>query len=1089
MKTGGMMGPLMAPSIMGQAQGKGYYRFPTLHKDTVVFTSEGDLWKYDIATGQSLRLTTHHGEETHATISPDGQWIAFNAQYEGPTEVYLLPIQGGIPRRLTYDNGGSHTYGWTPDGKIIYSSSAHSNLPSRQLLILDPQSMMQELLPLAEADQGTYDQDGNLYFTRRDFQGSQTKRYKGGYSQDLWKFDGKNEALPLTADYTGTSKNPMFFEGRLYFLSDRDGVMNIWSMNPYGKDLKQHSKSAFWDLKDAKLHDGKIVYQKMADICLFDLKKGEESLLDIHLVSDFDQRRVRWEKNPIRKLKGVTLSSDGSMLGLTARGRIFVTPSKGGRWSEITRKSGIRYKYTEFAGKDDKLLFLSDESGEMEIWETDKRGNTAPKQLTSASQNLIKGFLASPDGSKIVFSEKDNRLLIYDRETDTQKLIGTSRQGGFYHFTWSPDGKWLAYATSLSNHLSQIHLYNPETEEDHALTSPRYSSYAPVFSPDGKWLIFISSRYFRNAQSSPWGPNQPEPIYQNTEKFYALALQKEHNWPFLEITELDEAQKEDAKSGNFNEKEKKASTEDQEEAGEEEKIEIEFDGIEERLYGFPIKAANLSSFDMTPTHFYWTQRGEKGNDLYTLKITNSPENKPSKITSEVDFFELSANLKKILIKKSRDIYVGEANGKPLNWENDKISLKNWQFQINPVEDWGQMLMDAWRLTRDYFYDKNLHGVDWKMVLEKHKPLLRRVSDRYELDDLIASMVSELSALHTFVYGGEKRNAPDYIRAAYLGAELYPDPEKGGYVIGHIYKNDPDLPEKLSPLARPHLSIEEGDLIKKINGVDLKEVVHIQQLLMAKAGQQVRLDLEEAESGKAYAQVVKPISSMQNQDLKYSEWEYTRRLEVENKSDHRIGYIHLRAMSGRNFDEFVRGFYPVFDREGLIIDVRRNSGGNIDSWVLEKLMRKAWFYWSSRAGDPSWNMQYAFRGHMVVLIDAQTASDGEAFAEGFRRLGLGKILGMRTWGGEIWLTSSNRLVDNGIATAAEFGVFDQDGKWLIEGVGVVPDIEVDNLPHETFLGKDRQLEAAIEHLQALMKEKPVTIPEIPPFPDKSFKYKE
>ncbi|MCI4668516.1 MAG: S41 family peptidase, partial [Bacteroidia bacterium] len=980
-------------------------------------------------------------------------------------------------------------------GEIIYSSSAHSTLPSRQLITLNLKNLEQKLIPLAEADQGEFDQDGKLYFTRRNFQGSQTKRYKGGYNQDLWKFDGKNEATPLTADFEGTSKNPMLFEGRLYFLSDRDGVMNIWSMDLDGKDLKQHSFSKFWDLKEADLHDGKIVYQKMADIYTLDIKSGEEKVLDISIVSDFDQRRVKWEKNPMRKLEGIALSNDGSYLNLTARGRMFVTPAKGGRWSEVTRKSGIRYKLAEFAGKEDKLLFLSDESGEMEIWETDKRGYEEPKQLTKGSQNLITSFIASPDNSKIAFAEKDNRLLIYDRESDSQKEIAISKYGQFYDLSWSSDNKWLTYVESLPNSNSQVKLYNTQTEEIHALTTERFSSYDPLFSNDGKWLFFASQRNLKNSQGSPWGPLQPEPIYKKTEKLYALALQADHKWPFLEKTELDEEskekdKKEDEKNKDSKVKDKSKKSDDKDKKEEEKPVEIkiELDGLSGRLYELPIKPNSFGGFDLTKTHIYYTQRGEKAYDLYALKMSNDPGNKAIKVGSEVDYFLLSANQKKIMVKKSRDIYVGEANGKALNWDSDKLSLKNWQFQINPLEDWEQMLNDAWRLQRDYFYDKNLHGVDWKMILEKHKPLISRVSDRFELDDLLASMVSELSALHTFVYGGEKRSAPNYIGLSFLGAKLVKDAEKGGYVIQHIYRNDPDLPEGLSPLDQPHLSIKEGDVIKKINGIDVMSVMHIQEVMLAKAGLQVRLDLEN-QVGESYSQVVKPISQIQERNLRYSDWEYARRQMVEEKSESRIGYIHLRAMSGRNFDEFVKGFYPVHHREGLIIDVRHNNGGNIDSWVLEKLMRKAWFYWSQRTGEPSWNMQYAFRGHMVVLIDAQTASDGEAFAEGFRRLGLGKVIGTRTWGGEIWLTSSNRLVDRGIATAAEFGVFDKEGKWLIEGIGVVPDKEVDNLPFETFNGKDRQLEAAVEHLQKLMEEEPIVLPKTPTFPDKSFKYKE
>jgi tricorn protease len=350
------------------------------------------------------------------------------------------------------------------------------------------------------------------------------------------------------------------------------------------------------------------------------------------------------------------------------------------------------------------------------------------------------------------------------------------------------------------------------------------------------------------------------------------------------------------------------------------------------------------------------------------------------------------------------------------------------------------------------------------------------------------MISELSALHEFVYGGDKRTPTENISNGYLGAEFIHSAGLGGYVIEHIYRSDPDYPSDLSPIGRPGQNIQEGDVITEINGIKTAGFPDINQLLLNKADVQVRLKLKKT-SGETYDVVVKPINASEFSGLRYSEWEYTRRLKVEDQSAGKIGYLHLRAMGSGDYDDFVKNFYPSITKQGLIIDVRHNRGGNIDSWVLEKLMRKAWFYWAPRVGKPTPNMQFAFTGHLVVLMDQNTASDGEAFSEGFRRLGLGKLIGVRTWGGEIWLSSSNRLVDNGIATAAETGVYSPQGDWLIEGWGVEPDIKVDNLPYETFKGKDAQLEAGVNYLLDLIKEEPVIVPPIPKYPDKSFNYKE
>ncbi|MFQ5675859.1 MAG: S41 family peptidase, partial [bacterium] len=402
-------------------------------------------------------------------------------------------------------------------------------------------------------------------------------------------------------------------------------------------------------------------------------------------------------------------------------------------------------------------------------------------------------------------------------------------------------------------------------------------------------------------------------------------------------------------------------------------------------------------------------------------------------------------------------------------------------------EFSWLITDAWRLERDYFYDRGLHGVNWQEILDKHLPLLDRVADRSELNDLIAQMVGELSALHTFVVGGDQRRDPDQIGLASLGADLRRDEQAGGYRVAHIYRSEPDYLERLSPLARADVDIHDGDVILQINGEATLSVPHPGVLLKNQGGRQVLLKVKSGATGKTFDAVVKPISARAESGLRYDEWEYTRRLKVEEMAGGDIGYVHLRAMGGGNYAEWVRNFYPVFNRKGLIIDVRHNRGGNIDSWILEKLLRKAWFYWQGRVGKPTWNMQYAFRGHMVVLCNERTASDGEAFTEGFRRLGLGKVIGTRTWGGEIWLSFSNRLVDRGIASAAEFGVYGPEGEWLIEGHGVDPDIVVDNLPHASFNGEDAQLTAAIEHLQELIRTDPRPVPPPPPYPNKSFDY--
>jgi tricorn protease len=468
-----------------------------------------------------------------------------------------------------------------------------------------------------------------------------------------------------------------------------------------------------------------------------------------------------------------------------------------------------------------------------------------------------------------------------------------------------------------------------------------------------------------------------------------------------------------------------------------------------------------------------------------LEITNA-EPKLKTLAQPVNGYELSADRKKILIRKDDSFYIVDADASPPAKLEKSVSLHDWTFAVNPREEWRQMLTEAWRLERDYFYDRKMNGVDWPAMLKKYLPLVDRVTDRAELADLTSEMVGELSALHIFVMGGDFREPDEDITVGALGARLARDESLGGCRVEHVYRADPDYPERASPLSRPGVDIREGDVIESANGISVPSPDKLGEALRNQAHRQVLLRLKSPPAAAWRDVIVTPMSQPEESDLRYGDWEYTRRLRVEDLGKGDIGYVHLRAMGPRDIAQWAREYYPVFQRQGLIIDVRHNGGGNIDSWILEKLLRKAWFYWQGRAGLPTWNMQYAFRGHMVVLCDEFTGSDGEAFTEGFKRLGLGKVIGTRTWGGEIWLSFSNWLVDKGIASAAEFGVYGPESKWLIEGHGVDPDIVIDNPPHATFNGEDAQLNKAITFLQDEIREHPVTVPPPPLYPDKSVK---
>ncbi len=1095
----------------------GYYRYPAIHGDTVIFTAEGDLWSVSTKGGAARRLTSNPGQETRASISPDGKSVAFSAEYEGPVDVYTMPVDGGLPQRRTWDAPAT-VMGWTPDGRVLYRTQRYATLPAPELVAVDTTGR-REVVPLVQASEGSYTPDGKtLFFTRLNWQGSSTKRYQGGTAQSLWRYDSGSEAVPLTADYPGTSFNPMFWNGRLYFLTDRDGTMNVFSMDPQGKDLKQHTHHSGFDVQSAALSEGRIVYQCGADLWLLDLNTNQDAIIPITLVSDFDQLRDHWVKKPLEYLSMARIAPDGSAAVFTARGEVFTLPAAAsGRIVKVAGTPGIRYREARYMPDGKSILALSTESGENEFWKYPANGEGKPEQISNDAKVLRWDGVPSPDGHWLAHRDKDQQLWLLDLKTKNNKKIAQSMNDDFSDLTWSPDSQWLAYVETADNTFSQIKVLNANNGEIHVLTSDRYNSESPVWSSDGKWLYFLSDRMLKTMIPSPWGPRQPDPYFDRSMKIYELALTAGLRSPFAPVDELHpeqpaktEEKKADEKDKDKEKKEADTKKTDEKKPAEEKKVgeekkpteekkappavKIDFTDIALRLNEVPAPPGNYRSLQATEKRLCWMNRtteAQPKRNLECMDIANKGE-APDTVWADVKTYEISADRKKMLVWKGEDFYILDAEVKAATIADAKalgkakIDMSRWTIMTNPRAEFREMFLDAWRLERDYFYDRNMHGVDWPKVRERYLPLVDRVADRYELNNLIAQMVGELSALHIFVVGGDARKAPDQVDIASLGAVLRRDEKAGGYVVEHIYKYDPDLPNLAPPFAKPDSQVKEGETIVTIDGEGLLSVRDERALLRGKAGRKVLLSVKNA-SGQTRQVLLTPVTENDERNLRYSEWEYTRRLKVEAESKGHIGYVHLRNMGPGDIEQWMREFYPVFDRQGLIIDVRDNGGGNIDSWILGKLLRRAWFYWQPRIGNPSSNMQYAFRGHIVVLCDQNTASDGEAFTEGARRLGLAKIIGTRTWGGEIWLSFNNFLADQGIASAAEIGVYDAQGKWLIEGHGVDPDIVVDNPPHATFEGSDAQLDAALKYLAEEIQKDPRPMPQHPPYPNKAFKY--
>jgi len=1075
---------LLAPPA--RAEGVlGYYREPALHGTTLVFVAEGDLWVVPLAGGTARRLTSHPGEEGSPAISPDGSTLAFTAEYEGPREVYTMPLAGGLPTRWTFEGSGGAVVGWTPAGEVLYATTAYSTLPSTQLVRLavrGAEEGRRRLVPLAQAADGSFDDTGRtLFFTRLPFQGSHTKRYKGGTAQNVWRFvDGDAEATPLSADWPGTTCSPLWWRGRILVVTDRDGAKNLWSMAPDGSDLRQLTHHRGWDVTSPTVSEGKVVYQLGADLRVLDLGSGEDHVLSIDLATDLDQTREHWADKPMDWLTAFHPSPDGSRVVLTARGKVFAAPQRQGRLVQVTREDGVRWREARFLdGK--SILALSDASGEVEVWQLPANGVGDARMLTKGGTVLRWEAVPSPDGKRVAHHDKDQRLFVLDVASGEDRRIDASTVGGFEDLAWSADGRFLAYVVPAANAFRRIRIWSADDGKIHDLTSDRFESWSPAFSPDGKWIYFLSGRNLVSAVPSPWGSYAPDPFFAKATKVYHVPLTPGLRSPWAPQDELH-AEAEDKEKDKDQDKDK--SKDKGKDKSKEPHVTLDPEGLMERIREVPIPPGNYEDLAVADKALFFlsTPAGETKQALVGVAVARQ-DVKLETVVEDVTGAELSGDGKTLLLRKADTLYLIPAEAKKADLDKKAVDLSAWRLSVQPRREWRQMFVEAWRLERDYFYDPKMHGVDWNAMRDKYLPLVDRVTSRAELSDLLGQLVSELSALHIFVRGGDLRTGPDDVKPAFLGATL--EPAENGWRVARLYRSDPDEPDRLAPLARPDVAVREGDVLVRIDGVPTTSVAHPSVLLRGKAGAQVLLEVAPREGGKTREVIVTPVDDRADTDLRYTDWEYSRRLEVDRLGNGEIGYVHLRAMGGADWTSWAKGFFPVFTRKGLILDARNNRGGNIDSWILGRLLRRPWHYWSQRVGQaPSWNMQQAFGGHVVVLCNERTSSDGEVLCEGIRRLGIGTVIGSRTWGGEIWLTSSNFLVDRGIATAAEFGVYGPQGDWLIEGHGVEPDVAVDNLPHATFEGKDAQLEAAVAFLKEKIRKEPVVVPvPIPKYPVK------
>ncbi len=948
----------VAPADVGSVDdGLGFYRFPSLHGSTLVFEAEGDLWRVPLEGGMAQRLTTHPGRESAPKISPDGSTLAFSGNYEGSTDVYTMPLSGGPTTRRTYTSNGALATTWMPDGRLVFTTVQYSTLPRPQLVAMDLATETRDVIPLSEATEGVFNDDGSaLFFARPAFHNNVTKRYTGGTARDIWRYDmsGTAEAVELTGSYDGESHSPMWWDGRVYFVSDRDGTMNLWSMTPDGGDLVQHTRHSGMDIRAPTMSDGTIVYNVGADLWRWDVGTDTPRRIPITLASDFDQVREKWVTNPVQSLQSVSLDPKGEHVAMVSRGRVFVAPVKSGRLVRVSHDDGVRYRDAAFTPDGEHVLVLSDESGELEFMALPTDGVGEGEALTDDGTILRFGATPSPDGAWIAYTDNNNDLWVRHADGSEPRVISENREG-VGDLTWSPDGRWLAFRMASMNSFQRIRLWDSQTGTSVDVTSDRVNSANPAWSRDGEHLFFLSDRNLRSAVGSPWGPRAPQPYFENPMELYVVALRADGDNPFRPDNEL--MAEEDSSSTGAPGAGGAASRAGN---GAPPAVTVDADGLMARVWRVPVEAGTHAALQANDKALFWTDANPDGPGRKLMAMTiGNDDPEPVEVAAGIGSFELSADGKKMLVRRGSGLFVIDARPARADLSDAGIDLGGWSFAIDPREDWRQIYIDAWRLERDYFYDPGMHGNDWGAVRDRYLPLVDRVTTRDELSDVIGQVVGELSALHTAVRGGDLREGPDDVNVASLGARTRLDPAAGGHVIEHIYKNDPDYPDERSPLADPALGIDEGDVIVAVNGQPTAEVPDVGALLRGQAGKQVLLSVRPSEGGEPFEAVATAMGS--DFGLRYADWEVTRRERVEEAGDGKLGYVHLRAMSGGNITEWYRQFYPVFDRGGLIVDVRSNNGGSIDSFVLSDLIREAWMYWKGRVGQNTWNMQYAFRG--------------------------------------------------------------------------------------------------------------------------------
>ncbi len=1068
---------------------QGYYREPHVSKNIVVFVSEDDIWRIPLRGGVARRMTTNQSTVFHPMISPNGRFIAYTTMEEGHPELYIMNSKGEDLKRLTYLGGFCQPVCWTPDSKEIVFSSNYNQAHDSSIYKVGIGGGEPVKMPFGNANEISFGEKG-VVIGRHTRDTARWKRYRGGTAGEFW-IDRKGNGTfePFLKDISNKA-NPMWIGDRIYFLSDHEGVANIYSVNVRGQDIKRHSDQREFYARNATTDGKNIVYQAGGDIYLLDVAANEETKVKIEFHSSRQQVQRKFV-NASRYLQGYGLSKDGTQTVVAVRGKLHSLANWSGPVRPWGERSAARYRIPAWMhdGKrfvavcdaldgEDRLVVVDTEKGKEKLFENINLGR-------------IHQILPAVKGDLVAVTNHRNELIIMNIAEETMQVADSSEHFRIGNVDWSPDARWIAYDLSDTAQSAKIRVLNTETMEVHDVTRPLKRDFEACFSPDGKYLYFIGERIFNPIYDSV----QFELSFIKSTKIYCVPLKKEYPSPFEpKICSPGIPDMKNGKNGKNGKNEKGIE------------VEIEFENIFERVIECPMDPGeywNLSVVenkilfmetprDGLPERSSWRDAAKPKN---ILKVYDLEKLQEDIIISGIDSYKLSLDGKGMIIRKQGELTVLKAGDKPNTKAKKKFSPEGGQIDmsrirtlISPLEEWRQMYREAWLLQREHFWTENMSGVDWNRIYQRYLPLLDRVGSRYEFSDVLWEMQGELGTSHCYEFGGDYRSVPVY-RLGKLGCDYKLAPSGRYYIIENIIHSGSDTENEVSPLVRSGVNIEEGDQLLAVNGTKVDRNKSPRECLLNMGGQDVILTVRKPGQRKSRDVTVKalPFRGL----LLYRAWVEDNRKYVHEQSGGKIGYIHVPDMGVEGFSEFHRLFLTECRFDAMIVDVRYNGGGHVSPLLLEKLKRVPNAYVATRwSKHPEPYPDCAIAGPKCALTNEFAGSDGDIFSHSFKMMGIGKLLGKRTWGGVVGINGQYSLVDGAVTTQPEYSFWFRDVGWGVENYGTDPDIEIDIKPQDYAAGKDPQLDGAIKHLMDEMKKNPVfrpkldkrpnlALPEIPP----------